>query len=908
MTLQNNSLIRTVRIGLIVCMALAASTGLGFDDEAKLSRFGTDEGFIIETVTNDLDREVVLSIRITDLQIGTRRIGDETYTTIGIGEAGSTMSPGRPVLPMIGKLVHVSDTLDPEVSVRILESHREQLAYPVVPYQMDLELEDVSRIRALDQNLYALDQWYPANRIVTEDPVAMREIRLKPVGYYPVQYNAVQNTVDIADRAEIVIRMIDRPTGNTIESHGPYSATWESLYRAVAPNYSDRWIGDRDRNIPEHYFFIMPDEFEARCQGFFAWKEQQGFVIDVVRLSELGTSPTYTDVKNAFLNMYQSESRMVYASIIGSTNNFPIHESHDNYMSGNFDDDLYYSQLEGGDYFPDVFLSRYPATDPDELTVMLSRILYYEQTPPDGYDEYYKSALMACSGLYASQQLTKEQTADRLTTNLAYEQIHTMYNWTSGSVAQVQSWINRGVTIINYRGEGWQAGWHPGHSYDFEYPEVFALHNGPYFPVITSIGCGVSMFDGYTECFGHAWMTHGTLQDLHGAVAFMGPTWNTRTTINNWIDRGIYRGFCYHDITRSSPAFNYGKFYAYEHFIGTQYMTNDIPTHMREYLLFGNPDLWWRTGVPRNALVFNAWPPDSGSEGMVVIDEHGNKVANAQVSFLKDTESRVYVTDSGGGCRLHMSDIVTPVPYTLTGWNLMPCSGMFDLPETGDDGDLVITEVKPDIETTGTAGDKVEIANLETDITVNLRGWTIGDLDGYDIPFVVDHDAILGPHQIAVIELVGYFGAETVAATGYGLHITSRAVIGLSSLEDCVVLRNTEGRVRDAICWHNGTGIGSTDATYDLSKLTLPTSSLSMGFRGWWEGPDEVTREEYESLTVDWSVFAGNGGPGSIQRTGIPGSGIYDSPDLFMVSSFENFGEYSFSEAAPAKDLLEPVN
>ena len=726
-----------------------------------------------------------------------------------------------------------------------------------------------------------------------EDPVALREIRLLPLAFYPVHYIAATNSVEIIDEAVISIRMIDQESPNQILSHGPFSPSYEMLYRAIAPNYDDSWNRDLERGEAEHYLLIIPDAFESRCQGFIAWKEQQGFRVDILRLSSLGSSPTAAQLKTALQNLYGSAAKPVYAIIMGNTNNFPVYTSYDSYHPGNFNDDLFYSQLEGGDYFADIFLSRLPATTVDELSTMLSKILFYEQRPQTQNLNAYHTALMACSGLYDSQQVTKEQTADRLTTNLGYTNIHTMYNWSSGSNSQIQNWVNTGISILNYRGEGWQSGWNPGHSTSFHYDEVYPLQNNTRMPVITSIGCGVAMFSGYQECFGHAWMALGSPGEMRGAVAFMGPTWNTRTTINNWIDRGIYRGFCYHDITRSSPAFDYGKIYAYNHFIGTPYMTNDIPTHMREYVLFGNPDLWWRTDVPRTAQIYHAWCPNSEGNGIVVVDSTGKKVANAQVCFLKNGEQRVYVTDSGGGCRIFMDDATTPTAYTLTGWNLLPCSGSFTLPETGDDGDIIITEVKPDIAVTGIDGDMVEIANLETLTAINLKGWTIGDLDGYDRPFV-NQDAVLGPRKLAVIKFVGPTGLETVTTTSYGLSITSRANPSLSSEEDTVVVRNTEGRIRDGICYHNGTGIGSTNESEDLSKLTQPTTTLAMGFRGWWTGPDEATQAQYESYALNWSTYAGVGGVGSIQRIGIPGAGIYDSPSFFTVQSTTNFGTYTF--------------
>ncbi|MBN1552867.1 hypothetical protein JW979_15440 [bacterium] len=853
-----------------------------------------DEGFQFEILQNDIEHQITIRVILSEYELSEKVVGNTRYSTITVPEAGLTINDGFPLLPFIGQTFQISKTKTPQITVRVLESHTIELPFPILPAQFDQEIEDIERIDSINQSIYYQGVEYPNRDITTENPVILRDVRLLPVAYYPVKYLSASQKLTIIDMADIVITYCEEKQVTIQNQPGFYSPSWEMLYKALIPNYQDPWPKDAERNIPERYLLIMPDAFESRFQGFIAWKEQQGFIVDILRLSEIGSSPTYSQVKQAISNRYYSENKPVYVSVVGSTNNFPIHESHDNYMNGDFDDDLYYSQLEGDDLFPDIFLSRYPATDPDEATIMLSRILRYEQQPNMTNLNYYKTALMACSGLYESQQTTKEQTAGRLTTNLDYETIHTMYDWTSSSVAQVQNWINEGVSIINYRGEGWQAGWHPEHAYDFEYPEVYALNNGSCFPVITSIGCGVAMFDGYSECFGHAWVTLGTPTSPKGAVAFMGPTWNTRTTINNWIDRGIYRGFCYHDITRSSPAYNYGKLYAYNHFIGTQYMTNDIPTHLREYVLFGNPDLWWRTDIPRSATVYHAWPPDSSNYGIVVIDDNGKKVSNAQVSFLKDNERRVYITDSGGGCKVFMDDVTDPISYTLTGWNLLPCSGFWTIPETaGSDGDLVITEIKPDIETTGNAGDLVEIANLEQELAVNLKLWTIGDLDGYDLPFVTE-DALLGPHKIAVIEFVGPEGEDTITEMDYGLYITSRAIIGLSSLEDTAVLRNTDGRVRDAVCWHNGTGIGSTNETYDLSKLTLPSSSVRMGFRGWWTGSDEVTREEYESLTVDWSDFAGNGGPGSIQRIGIPGSGVYDSPDYFTVSADTNFGIYTF--------------
>ncbi len=878
----------------VLMLFLVHGAVMAFDEEMELQRHYRDEGFVLKTVVSELEEEVVINIQVPDLTTSIHEIDGETYCSLNLDEAGSTMTPGEPMVPMIGKIYQISDTRVPVVSVEVIRSHTELLPYPLIPAQEDQEICDIVSVDAFDPAVYSDSDWYPLNRVFVDRPVIIRDIRVLPVAYYPVRYHGPSQTIEVIDEAALIIRMVDGATVNILDSHGPFSPSWDTYYKALVPNYESD-AESRSRGVAERYLFIMRDEFESRCQGFFAWKEQQGFAVDILRFSEMGGNPSAATVKSYVQAIYDGPNRPVYASIIGSTNNFPVYESYDTYMGGNYDNDFFYSQLDGDDLFADIFLSRYPAVNGDELSTMLAKILYYERHPNSDDREYYSRALMACSGLYASQQLTKEQTRDRLLTDLNYSTVNEMYDWSVGGVSQVLEWMNEGVSIINYRGEGWQSGWNPAHAYGFHTGEVYSLHNGDMMPVITSIGCGVAMFDGYSDCFGHSWMVHGSPGNMQGAVAFMGPTYNTRTTVNNWLDRGMYRGFCYHDITRSSAVYNYGKTYMHNHFLGTPYMTNDVPTHIKEYVLFGNPDLWWRTSPPITAEVYNAWCPNSRGEGIVVIDTEGRKLPNAQVCFLKDNEQRVYVTDSGGGCQVYMGDITEPAPCTVTGWNLLPCDGTFSLPEAGDDGDIIITEVKPDIEMSGTAGDRVEIANLEIALAVNLKGWTIGDLDGYDRPFV-NQDAVLGPRKVAVIEIVGYHGEETVTETAYGLYITSRSMVGLSSLEDSCMVRNTDGRIRDGIYWHNGSGIGSTNESLDMSKLTQPTTTLAMGFRGWWTGPDEVTQEMYETYAIDWSMYAGNGGPGSIQRIGLPGVGVYDSPSYFMVSINENFGSYSFPD------------
>lgn len=899
------------RIMMASFLLIAAGVpGFAMDDFEELSiQKVRDEGYLSQVLENEIDETIRLNVSVEELEISNKIIDNQEYTVVEIPGMPVSMADGCPMLPRIVQVLQVSDTRHPEISVQPVSTRRVPLHYPLLPAQGDLEIEDIKSIHSIENLIQSNTTVYPDVQVTMSEPSIMRDIRIVTVSYYPVRYLPGENCLEITDVAQISVSHTDAESPNPILEHGPYSRSFEQLYRTMVANYDDSWTEDRDRNASEVYLFVMPGAFESRCQGFMTWKEEQGFNVEVIRLEDL-PGQTATDVKNAILAMYNSELRPVYVCIIGNTNNFPVYESWDNYHppADPYDDDYHYQLLDGNDLYPETFQGRLPARNGDEVTTMLSKILWYEQTPQVTNQAFYKTAIMAAADYYQSQITVKEQTAERLTTNLHYDTINTMYDWSWGSGDQIMNWVEDGVSIINYRGEGWYSGWNPSGG-SLDYNDIEGLSNTNLLPVITSIGCGVGMFDGSSDSFSHTWMTLGSATNHMGAVAFMGPTFNTRTIINNWIDRGLYRGFCYHDITRSGAVFNYGKLYSFEYLYdydpsgqSQEDFRENLETHLREFVLQGTPDMWWRTAVPTNAQLHTAWTPGSDRDGIVVLDEYGNKVANCQLNFIKGSEHRVYVTDGGGGTKVYMRDVHDPIPVTVTGLNLFPLQTTYLPQDEGEDGDIIITEVKPDIQTTGSSGDKVELYNNDT-TSVNLKGWTIGDLDGYDLQFVTE-DAILQPGEIAVVELIGFTGTASVTSTGYGLLIKSTATPGLSSEEDTVVLRNTEGRVRDALCYHNATGIGSTDATYDMSKLTQPGTGLSMGSGGWWTGPDDVTREQYESLAIDWSAFAGNGGVGSIKRTVIPGSGAYDRPTNFEVTSTDDFGNFSISNTQSVKMTL----
>ncbi len=762
------------------------------------------------------------------------------------------------------RLIQISDTRKPELEI------------------LSIQADPIS----LENSRITKRELLPDQPVRMGEPEIFRSLRVVPVYF---SRNFMDQRSGCGKRlvsGRIRINLSDADERNILRSPPRITPSFDALYAAIVPNYKPR-IYDRTGE-PERYFIVTADAFEPLLQGFIAWKEAEGFAVDVFRTSELPQWPSPANLKSVIQAEYDSPNPPVYVLFCGDENVTPIFFSYDETHPGDYSDDLYYSLLAGDDILPDIFLGRLPAETGTELQTMINKILDYELHPQMTNLDFYSTAIMAASSLEPSQVDVKEQTWQRLQTYCGYRNAYKFYSWDENTVHSVLEAMNAGASIINYRGEGWRSGWNPYHEYWFTYDDVYTLQNIDLTPFVTSIGCGVCMFETPDDCWGQAMLRVGSPHAPNGAVAVIGPTWNTHTTQNNWLDRGMYRGYVYNDMYRACQMMNYGKLYMQQQFPNPEDQPY-VEVNFRTYLLFGTPDLWIRTGIPQTLRVRLAYAGNSMQRYIAVREGSGAIPDAALISYTVDGWRRVFPADEYGGIPVDPEPASCDTIQTIvSGKNLIPLQTNLEWSVSGDDGRLLITEIKPDIPTDGTTGDTVELYNPGTE-DIDLRGWILSDLDGYDTPFV-DAPVLLQSEHIAVIEFAGPAAEEEITTTAYGVHIISREMPDFSSQEDVVALRDPHGHVVDCLAWNDGSGSGSTNVAGDLSRLTGPTTPLEINTGGWWDGPDTITQENYETYSIDWSPFAGNGGPGSIQRSW---EGSPDGAGSFTVQSDTGFGAYT---------------
>ncbi|MBU1651222.1 T9SS type A sorting domain-containing protein, partial [bacterium] len=258
----------------------------------------------------------------------------------------------------------------------------------------------------------------------------------------------------------------------------------------------------------------------------------------------------------------------------------------------------------GTDYFPDMLAGRLSVDSENDLAIVCSKSINYEQNPDMVSTDWFTRGLMVYDyGGSLSCQNVKNRCRDLMLTH-GYATVDTVTNppnYYGGSL--INPIINAGISFINYRGYGSYSSWTPP---NYSISDMYSLDNGFRLPVVTSIVCGGGNFVSTSSdpCFGEYWIRRGSSPNtVSGGVAFMGPTsLYTHTKWNNCIDGGIYQGIFEEGIEDVASALLRGKmelYYGMPNNLGSGGTTSSVECYFHIYNILGDPGLRMWTGIPQ---------------------------------------------------------------------------------------------------------------------------------------------------------------------------------------------------------------------------------------------------------------------------------------------------------------------
>lgn len=638
------------------------------------------------TIVSDDESGTLIKIDISGFELNSVTTTRKTYHTVDLLTDVITNKEGYPEVSYISKLLAIPD--EAGISYEVVKTGETYTFGNIYlkPAQRSWFEGMPESVIEEDTQAYYSRNTFPESSVFIESPVIFRDFRIARVCFYPIRYNPSKKELEVVSSMTVRINYGKGKSENirTTEKR-EIAPSFGTIYRSMLLNYQsvlDREYGGKEAGH-DLMLCIMPDVFVASFTPYAEWKRKSGIDIKITKFSDIGaTSSNPVTIKNHITTAYHNwEVPPTYVLIIGDDGVFPKKIVNYDYSFPNED---FFVEIDGDDYFPEMMIGRFTNQEDYRMRVMINKFQLYETSPLISDPQWFKKGVCCSNNYYDTQVETKRFTAEVMMEDGNFISVDTLMSDGDPYGGQpctmdnsdVISVINNGRSHLNYRGEGWSSGWWATCT-PLQTEDLSQINNGQKFPFVTSIGCGVAMFDtGGGNCFGEEWVEMGTLTSPRGAVAFVGPTSNTHTTYNNKIDKGIYVGMFREAMDTPGQALLRGKLYMYNVYGGSDPW---VEYHYRIYCVLGDPSIHIWKDLPLDVVV-DYEVSDGILEVQINHELSGLPVDSAQVTITGETFFASNYTNETGITTIDISTYQNEeLTLTVRGRTVYPHSEILDL-------------------------------------------------------------------------------------------------------------------------------------------------------------------------------------------------------------------------------------
>ncbi|UCE73701.1 MAG: hypothetical protein JSV56_11845 [Methanomassiliicoccales archaeon] len=541
------------------------------------------------------------------------KVDGVTYHRLSIPGYATNFDLGNPELPILGQTLEVPYGVN--FNVEIVKSKSVPLqGYNILPAQeIEIPFDRIQQKNfALNKATYLTNAKYPPeSTFITADDIAViRGHRLAFLKVNPIRYNPLTKEITAFSNIEVRLKY-DHPAQIQRIDKRLESMAFEGLLRSAVLNYKSSgrmtqydspgdWTEGADYLIITHGRFYKKNDPTNPIVRFRNWKQQKGLKTKVVDIANIGKG-TASDIKNFIQTAYDTWKPVpTYILLVGDagddtgkvlipTNYETVHPYSKYHFGTKTGTDLYYTTVDGDDYFQDIYIGRLPNDTLEEARIVINKILDYERKPPTQSD-YYKNGTLV--SVFEDRKKSKNQEGSdgqedqyfifievmeevyQFLKNKGYnpQRIYTKLgtykdgpkkyeNGTSipkylqmpqfawdGTTKKLADAVNNGTFILHFLTHGGRGGIGPP---TFLRNHVQGLKNGALTPVLFAHACAISWFDNETdndgpvpidwrtdnklECLGEHFLRH----DKGGAVAIMGAT-RVSSTLISYLTLGVY--------------------------------------------------------------------------------------------------------------------------------------------------------------------------------------------------------------------------------------------------------------------------------------------------------------------------------------------------------------------------------
>ena len=468
------------------------------------------------------NQSITINYSLSEIDIESIENDYGSFYRISIPGHTAAADPGKPEYPVLNRLITIPDGSKYSIKISNVKSTKlnparqdfKGLLFPAQP-GVAKQVQTGKAEFVMDKKLYSTRGLIKSDTVRIEYLGKVRSKELSNLVISPVRYDPRSNSLNVITSMTIEVSFYREIISSSKSSSSESLLFNQSLLNGVL-NYYPKDVITGYSDQPVEMIVLTDTTFKKYLEPFFKWKRQKGFKLNIIYRGAGHAGENYEDIKRTISDIYAGSAQNghppEYLLIIGDTKKIPSYGS--GYLT-----DMYYGEFDGnGDYFPDLFIGRVPASDTSSVKSFVKKIIQYERFEFADTNKFYSNALAfagkdASYANYMNGQV-KYGVTNYLTPANRIKEFHFYYPDGHTKKDSVIKLISKGLSYINYSGHGSSEGWL---HIEIKSPDVAKLTNKNMYPFVISNACRTAQFDD-TASFGNKMV----MAAQKGAIGFIG--------------------------------------------------------------------------------------------------------------------------------------------------------------------------------------------------------------------------------------------------------------------------------------------------------------------------------------------------------------------------------------------------
>ncbi|MEW5802239.1 MAG: C25 family cysteine peptidase [bacterium] len=551
--------------------------------EVSLAGPQTSQSLLFKIIPQQRDpRNFAIQSQLTTVNLMEIVGNEQKYQKLALtGPEGSVRGEqGQPGLPGFTKIVAVP--IGAKMQIDVVEGEPTVMSgirvCPIQPMPEDQSAESQNFETTppfIDKINYRLNRFLPETLTSVRYDI-LRGCKVAVIQVTSARYNPATQELLLYPDLTLNVSFTGGEDGYIPEENR--SVYFESTFSTTLANYSlVKPLSQAELLAKAHTIFesvcdlliITPEEFYSQAEALATWKREKGFktwvrTLDQIQIRQGGT--TAGDIRAYIKDIYTYNS-LDYVLLMGDAEFIPPHYRTPSGVSCT-PTDLYYAEMDGTGYFPDLAIGRMPVNSETESERVVNRTIEYEKNPPTD-SSFYKRVILAAYfqdgdnngrddrnyvqtiqelySYFSGHGYTVQREYVSSGSNPQYYQDGSSipsdlkkpgFAW-DGNASDIVTGLNSGAVLLAHRDHAGRSGWsHPG----FTTSNLSGLDTGALSPVVFSINCQSGWFDNETDQDAYT-TTESFAEQLltmdGGALAVIAATRNSPTYPNDDLTRGL---------------------------------------------------------------------------------------------------------------------------------------------------------------------------------------------------------------------------------------------------------------------------------------------------------------------------------------------------------------------------------